>query len=75
MIYKFSHIHKIRTINGEYITDSFMKKHNRIWAKHKPLDLRNLDSKMEHHFWEGTLVDDVHDVRDNMDNIIHQRKI
>ena len=67
MIYKFCHNHKIRTINDEYITDNFLKKHNRVWEKHKPLDLRKLDSKMEHHFWEGDMVDDVHDVRDNMD--------
>jgi hypothetical protein len=71
MIYKFCHTHKLRTINDEFITDAFLAKHNKVWEKHKPLDLNNLDSKMEHHFWEGNLVDDIHDVRDNMEKIIY----
>ena len=75
MIYKFAHIHKIRTVNGEFITDEFMKQHNEIWSKHKPLDVDHLHLNLEQQFWEGTLADDVHEIRDNLEEIKFQRKV
>ena len=78
MIYQFCWIHKIRTINGEYMTDEFLDIHNQIWKNHKVLDENirtGIDSNLGQEFLNGCLLFDLHDVRDNMDKTIEQRKI
>ena len=73
MIWKFWHKNHIRTINDEYISEEFKKKHSDKWESHATLNFGKMDTNLEQEFWHGNLVDDVHEVRDNMEKIKKQR--